>query len=45
MMLTFPATSPLGDYFGTMPVLEDRGALRDLIKRRPVEVTVRDVKS
>jgi hypothetical protein len=45
MLLTFPATSPLGDYFGTMPVLEDRRGLRDLINRRPVEVTVRGVKS
>ncbi len=33
MMLTFPASPPLGDYFGTMPDLEDRGHLRDLIKR------------
>jgi len=42
MMLVFPERSPLGDYFGTMPVLEDRGVFRDLIKRRPV--TVRGLK-
>ena len=44
MMLTFPASSPLGDYFGMMPVLEDCGHFRELIKRRPVEVTVRGLK-
>lgn len=43
LMLVFP--SMLGDYFGLMPVLEDRGTLRDLIKRRPVEVTVLGLKS
>jgi hypothetical protein len=43
LMLVFPTM--LGDYFGLMPVLEDRGTLRDLIKRRPVEVTVRGFKT
>ena len=43
LMLVFPTM--LGDYFGLMPVLEDRGMLRDLIRRRPVEVTVRSLKS
>jgi hypothetical protein len=42
MMLTFPQTPPLGDYFGLMPVLQDdQGVLRDLIQRRQVRVTVR----
>jgi hypothetical protein len=43
MILSFPAASPLGDYLESIPVLEDGGVFRDLIKRRPV--TVRGVKS
>jgi hypothetical protein len=42
LLLAFPEARPLCDYFGLLPVLEDRGALRDLIKRRPVEITRRD---